>query len=58
LSLTSKSKDPLAEIEARMERFKKPLLERDFAYFMRIGLNASQNVVHEKLMETFGKVTM
>jgi hypothetical protein len=49
-----------------MERLKKPPLERNFAYFMQIGLNglrinphrlkAGQDVVHEKLMETFKKV--
>ncbi len=66
LDSISKLNDPLANIEARMERLKNPLLERDFAYFMQIGLNgsrinhhqlkANQDVVHEKLMETFRKV--
>jgi hypothetical protein len=66
LDSISKLNDPLANIEARMERLKNPLLERDFVYFMQIGLRGSminphrlktsQDVVHEKLMETFGKV--
>jgi hypothetical protein len=66
LNSISKLKDPFANMEARMERFKKPTLEKDFAYFMQIGLSGSrinlrwlkagQDVAHEKLMETFGKV--
>ncbi len=42
LDSISKLNDPLANIEARMERLKNPLLERDFAYFMQIGLNGSR----------------
>ncbi len=66
LDSISKLKDPLANIKARMERLKKPLLERVFVYFMQIGLSGSrinphqlkagQDVAHEKLMETFEKI--
>ncbi len=66
LDSINKLKDPLANIEARMERLKKTPLERDFVYFIQIGLSGSrinphrlkagQDVAHEKLMETFGKV--
>jgi hypothetical protein len=49
-----------------MERLKKPPPQRDFAYFMKIGLNDSHINLHrlkvgcdmpmEKLVETFCKV--
>jgi hypothetical protein len=42
LDSISKSKDPLANIEARMERLKKSPLKKDFAYFMQIGLSGSR----------------
>jgi hypothetical protein len=35
----SKSKDPLAKIDAKIERLKKLPPKRDFTYFMHIGLN-------------------
>jgi len=41
LDSISKSKDPTAKIDVKIERLKKPPLERDFAYLMRIGLNGT-----------------
>jgi len=31
-------KDTLLNLEAKMERYKKPPLERDFQYFLKVGL--------------------
>jgi hypothetical protein len=41
LDFINKSKDPLAEINARIERLKKLLPKRDFAYLMQIGLSGT-----------------
>lgn len=61
----TKSKDLVVEIEAQMERLKKPPSERDFSYFMKIRLSGLRINLHrlkvgcdvpmEKLIETFGK---
>jgi hypothetical protein len=42
----TKSKYLVAKIEIQMERLQKPPLKRDFAYFMKIGLNSSGINLH------------
>jgi len=63
----SKNKDTVSKLEVKMERFKKPLPQRDFQYFVKIGLNGTRikphrlkvghEVSNEKLVEIFGKAT-
>jgi hypothetical protein len=36
----------LSELEANMERMKPPPLEKDFAYYMKIGLNVVCTNLH------------
>ncbi len=62
------SENPLAKLEAWMERVKKPSLEWDFMYYKKVGLHGigvnphrlkfGQNVHHGKLVVTFGKMNM
>ncbi len=66
MQLNSKM-DPLLELDQKIERLKKPPLERDFVHFMRVGLNgiginphklkAGRNTTQEKFVEVFGKGT-
>ncbi len=63
----SKRKNTKSKLEAKMERLKKPPPQKDFQYFVKIGLNGTRNNPHklnarhevsnEKLVEIFGKVT-
>lgn len=70
LKILSKSrsyKDTLSKLEAKMERYKKPSLERDFQYFVKVGLpgvgvnpyrlKATRNVANEKLIKIFKNTT-
>lgn len=62
------SENPLAKLEAWMERLKKPSLEWDFMYYKKVGLHGigvnphrlkfGRNVHHGKLVVTFGKMNM
>jgi hypothetical protein len=57
----------LSKLEAKMERYKKPPLERDFQYFVKVGLpsvgvnpyqlKVSKYVANEKLVKIFKKAT-
>jgi hypothetical protein len=59
--------DSLTKLEVNMETLKQPPPEWDFAYSMRVGLSGARinphrlkvrrDVLQEKLVETFGKVT-
>jgi hypothetical protein len=61
----SKSKNTLSEVEARMERMEETPLDKDFAYFLQIGLTGDginphrlkvgSNISLEKLVEVFNK---
>jgi hypothetical protein len=63
----SKRKNTKSKLEAKMERLKKPPPQKDFQYFVKIGLNGTRNNPHrlkaklevsnEKLVEIFGKAT-
>jgi hypothetical protein len=60
--------DSMTKLKASMKRLKQPPLEKDFSYFMKIGLSGARtnlnklkvgkDVPQEKLMETFNKATL
>lgn len=60
-------KDTLSKLEAKMERYKKPPLEKDFQYLMKLGLpsvgvnphrlKVSKNVANKKFVKIFRKAT-
>ncbi len=60
--------NPLAKLEAWMERLKKPSLEWNFMYYKKVGLHGigvnphrlkfGRNVHDGKLVVTFGKMNM